>query len=156
MASGMDITNFYEGSETSDTYSHQVVTKKKSISTGVTEMNDLFRDIDISLEGNDKVVRALSARRFKDKLSGGGMYVKKVSSGKAELIPRKIRYMGKYLYISSMTGESSVAIDTIIDCVSSGKVVTIKADDGFEISLRTPSITDAVAIRNVLGNKTCK
>ena len=115
------------------------------------DISSTYDDVDIDHWDNERLVKELSVKRFKDKLSGGGMLVKKVKEGKAELIPRRMRYMGKYIYISSTKGGSVIAIDDIHVCVADGKVLTIESGKGVKTSVMMPSRTDALAIRNVLG-----
>ena len=115
------------------------------------DVSSTYNDVDIAHWGNDRLVKELSVKRFKEKLSGRGILVKKVKSGKAEFIPRRMRYMGKHIYISSMKGGSVIAIDDIHICVADGKVLTIETGKGVETRIMMPSRTDALAIRNVLG-----
>lgn len=100
---------------------------------------------------NEELVKELSVKRFKQKLSGRGLVVKNVSSGRVESAPKMMRYMGKHIYISSMNGTVMIAVDSITTCVADGKVLTIKTIGGLDASVRMPSRADAMAIGNVLG-----
>ena len=124
-----DITKFYMDNS-AGVFSHQLVGSKNR---------------------TDIMVNDLSIKRFKDKLSGRGILVRKISSEKVEFIPRTMRYMGKYLYISSLTENLEIHVGDIINCTSIGRILEIKTRC-MVISVKMPSMTDAIAVRNVLGN----
>ncbi len=142
----LDFAGIY-GEGSPSTFSHRLISPKNE---GI-DISKTYNDADITRWDNVRLVKELSVKRFKEKLSGGGILVKKVRSGKTDFFPRRMRCMGKYIYISSIKGGSVIAIDDIQNCVSRGKVLTIETGKGVETSIRMPSRTDALAIRNVLG-----
>lgn len=118
--------------------------KKEAVDTKVN-------DIDIIHWSDDRLLKEVSMKRFQHILSGRGLIARKVSSGKAGLAPMNMRYMKNHIYIYSFKGRLVIAIDDIKNCVACGKVLTIKTSDGIETSVMLRSMTNVLAIRNVIG-----
>lgn len=146
MAPALDFCRIY-GEESTSTFSHRVT----SLKDGKIDINKVYNDIGIIQWDNNRLVKELSVKRFQEKLSGRGILVKKIKSGKAEFIPRRMRYMGKHIYIYLVKGGSVIAIEDIRVCVADGKILTIVTGEGVKTTVKMPSKTDALAVRNVLG-----
>jgi len=90
---------------------------------------------------------------FKSRLSGHGMVVKKMNCRGNMFSRRRLSFMGKHLYISSLICTKVIDIRHIKSCSSSGRILSIDTKEYGSIVLKTPVSREAFAIRVVLTSK---
>ena len=95
-------------------------------------------------------LKQVSVNRFIKTFSGSGVTVKKHVRGSGFMRYRKLSFMGKHLYLSSINGTKSIPIKDITSCVAVGKVITMEGKNVDRVTLEMPTLTDALAFRNVL------
>lgn len=106
-----------------------------------------------SVTGVYRTVDEIHVKRFEDRLSGNGIFVVKYSNSGKGVSIRRLSYMGKYMYISSLKETREIAIEDIVGTSTSGRKLTIETYKDGEITMKMPSVIDAVAFSNVLGLK---
>jgi hypothetical protein len=106
---------------------------------------------DTKSESESDTVKRISVERFERRLAGWGMVVRKRSKKGGIFGFRRLSYMGKHLQIQSLAGSKLIGIDRIHSCMTSGKDLTLETLDFGRITLVMPTISDAIAFKNVLG-----
>ena len=90
---------------------------------------------------------------FNSRLSGYGMLVKKKSRRGNKFRLRRLSFMGKHLYVSSLRCTKEINIETIRSCKSTGRILAIDTKEYGSVVLKTPRPREAFSIGAVLSSR---
>lgn len=89
-----------------------------------------------------------STNRFKKKLSGNGMLVRK-HIGKNRTCLRRIRHKSGYIHLDSFIEKKMIRVSDLKSCESKGAILRMETSEFGMITIEFSKITDCMAIRNV-------
>lgn len=137
-----------------ETLTTEVISASSSRSTleDMVEYSVRVGDIPDLIGSSELEVWEIAKRRFDKKLSGFGMIVKTLNSKGTGMVYRRLSYMGKSIYVSSLFETKEIAIDTILSSKTSGKRLVLDINKTGVMTLKMPSVLDALAFSKVLSS----